>query len=115
MENQENAQNQNVTLVKIPNSVGALITGILSIALCWWWGIIGLILAIISLVLAGSANRHYNQNPAKYYNYGNVKAGKVCGIIGLVLSIIWLIVWAILIAVCGAAILMFMHHQNMVS
>lgn len=72
----------------VPNSTTILVLGILSIVFCWCYGIIGLTLGIISLALSGKAKEIYMQNPATYTttSFNNLKAGKICAIIGVCLS-----------------------------
>lgn len=67
---------------KLPNSTGVLVLGIISIVLC---GLIGLICGIIALSMASAATRLYNENPMRYdeASFKQMKAGKVCAIIGL--------------------------------
>ncbi|MDG1476485.1 MAG: CCC motif membrane protein [Vicingaceae bacterium] len=86
----------------LPNSTGVLILGILSIVffLCYICiGIIGLTLGIIALVLAKKDLKLYNLDPKKYTSssLSNLKAGKICAIIGICLSSLWLIVGIIYI------------------
>nr|MBA3683240.1 hypothetical protein [Bacteroidota bacterium] len=50
----------------IPNSVGVLVLGILSICFFWCYGIPAIIMAIIALVLASGAEKEYQNNPGKY-------------------------------------------------
>ncbi len=87
----------------IPNSVGVLVLGIISIAMCWCYGIVSIILGIICLVLANQAERIYKLNPEQYTiaSYKNLKAGKTCGIIGLCLAAVWIIVLIIYFIVFG--------------
>lgn len=75
-------QATNTAKQKLPNSGGILTMGILSIVFA---GLIGMILGIISLNLSGKAIAEYKRNPDMYEesSYKNVKAGKVCAIIGL--------------------------------
>jgi hypothetical protein len=63
---------------------GILAMGILSI---FFAGLIGLILAIITLSQSGRAISEYKMNPAAYTasSYSKVKAGRTCAIIGLCL------------------------------
>jgi hypothetical protein len=70
--------------IDVPNSGGILAMGIISIVLV---GIIGLILAIITLSMSGNAIRTYNQNPSSYTeaSFNRVKAGRVCAIVSLCL------------------------------
>lgn len=90
----------------IPNSTGVLVLGILSIVTCWLYGIPGLILGIIAMVLAGGAKKTYEQNPSQYSlaSFNNLKAGRVCAIIGLSLSALYLLVVIIALVFVGATI-----------
>lgn len=74
------------TKEQLPNSTLILIFGIVSIVTCFCYGIFGLIFGIIALVLSKNATTLYNANPDLYRGYENVKAGKICAIIGIVLS-----------------------------
>ncbi|GGG49124.1 hypothetical protein GCM10011414_18670 [Croceivirga lutea] len=82
---------------KLPNSTLILVFGILSIVTCCCYGIIGLILGIVALVLSKGATRIYQENPELYTGYSNVKTGKVLAIIGIILSVLYLLlsIWAI--------------------
>ena len=100
MENQ--TQTQNVVQQPLPNSTAILVLGIISIALCWCYGIIGITLGIIALVLSGKTLALYKTNPNAYTiaSYNNAKAGKICGIIGLSLSalvLIWIVIYFVFI------------------
>jgi hypothetical protein len=77
----------------VPNSVTVLVLGIISIVLCWCYGLVSIILGIIAIVLANQAERVYRANPQQFSNasYKNLRAGKICGIIGLCLGIAYLI------------------------
>ncbi|MDL2222757.1 hypothetical protein LJB98_01500 [Bacteroidales bacterium OttesenSCG-928-M11] len=101
--NEENYQGVQETL---PNAVLILVLGIVSIIGCCCYGILGLILGIITLFLANSATKQYNEQPLRYTksSYSNVQAGKVCAIIGIALSVILLAFYIYLIAVFGWAI-----------
>ena len=87
----------------LPNATGVLVLGIISIVGCFCYGIVGIITGIIALVLAGKAIKLYNANPTLYTeaSYKNLKAGKVCGIIGLSLSSIFFIIVIIEIIAFG--------------
>jgi len=77
---------------KLPNSTLILILGILSIVgCCFSWGIAGIILAIIVLVLSKKATATYLENPELYTGFQNVKTGKILAYIGLGLGIITLL------------------------
>lgn len=76
----------------LPNANLILILGILSILLCWWHfiSIAGIVLGIISLVMAKRENALYAANPSRYTagSLNNVKAGRICALIGMTISII---------------------------
>lgn len=95
MENQQINCQQN-----LPNSTGVLVMGILSIVFCFCYGVIGIVLGIIAIVLANKANKLYLENPNTYSesSYKNMKAGKICGIVGLCLSGLYIIFIIIYIA-----------------
>jgi hypothetical protein len=77
----------------LPNHVGVLVLGIISIAMCWCYGIVGITCGIIALVMSNKALRMYNDNPNVYSEKSikNTRAGRICAIIGLSLSVVWLI------------------------
>lgn len=76
---------------KLPNSTLILVFGILSILTCCCYGIIGMVLGIIAIVLANKATVLYAENPELYSGFSNVKTGKILAIIGVILGSIYLI------------------------
>ena len=72
----------------LPNSTLILILGILSIIGCCCYGVI---LAIITIVLAKKATETYLVSPELYSGYQNVKTGKILAYIGLALSVIYIL------------------------
>jgi hypothetical protein len=89
---------------KVPNNVGVLVLGICSIFPgCFCYGILGVACGIIALVLATKANKLISDNPNKYSKESIqlVKAGKICGIIGLILSSLYVLFLIIYIAFVG--------------
>ncbi|TXG39425.1 CCC motif membrane protein [Seonamhaeicola maritimus] len=88
---------------KLPNSTLILVFGILSIVTCCCYGIIGLILGIIAIILANKATKVYAENPEAYTGYSNVKTGKILAIIGVVLSAIYVAYVIFLFATVGYA------------
>jgi hypothetical protein len=76
---------------KLPNASAVLILGILSILTCCCWGIIGLVLGIVALVLAKKDTTLYMENPELYQGYTNINIGKVMAIIGIILSSVYLL------------------------
>lgn len=89
----------------VPNSVAVLVLGIISIALCWCYGIVALTCGIIALVLANKGKLEYLNNPGKYTlsSYNNLKAGRVCAIIGLCLGALYIVIVIAYIAILGVA------------
>ena len=90
----------------LPNATAVLVLGIISIVGCFCYGIIGLILGIIAIVLAGKAAKLYQANPEMYSesSFKNMKAGKICAIIGLCLSAVYFIIIIIYIAILGTVL-----------
>jgi len=72
----------------LPNADGALVLGIISIALFWCYGVLGIITGVIALVLGNKAKKMYKANPHLYTekSYKNANAGTICAIIGLIIS-----------------------------
>ncbi|MEP7280321.1 MAG: CCC motif membrane protein [Bacteroidota bacterium] len=68
----------------LPNATVVLVLGILSIVLCF----VGVVLGIISVVLANKDLKLYNAGPGVYNigSYNNIKAGKTCAVIGLIIN-----------------------------
>lgn len=105
-----NTQNQqafnNQTQQNLPNATGVLVLGILSIVFCFCYGIIGITLGIIGLVMANKALKLYLATPESYTesSYKNVKAGRICAIVGLCISSIYAIIALIYIAFFAAVI-----------
>jgi hypothetical protein len=93
-------------LQPVPNSTAVLVLGIISIPTCTCYGIVGLVCGIVALVLAKSGRREYFANPEIYLpsSYNNLKAGRVCAIIGTSLAGLYLIIVLIYILILGAAI-----------
>ncbi|REG87948.1 CCC motif membrane protein [Winogradskyella sediminis] len=82
---------------QIPNGTLVLIMGILSIIGCCCYGVPGLIFGIVAIILGGKATKVYMEAPENYSGFGNVKAGRIMGIIGVVLSVLMVayILWII--------------------
>ena len=76
----------------LPNATLILIMGILSIVGACCYALPGLLFGIIGLVLAVKDTKLYKVAPDNYLNYGNLQAGKIMAIIGLILSIIFIII-----------------------
>ncbi len=89
----------------LPNATAVLVLGILSIVTCWLYGILGIILGVIALVLHKKDKDLYATNNSAYAaSYKNSNAGKICAIVGLSLSALWFVYFVvILIIFAGAA------------
>jgi ABC-type phosphate transport system permease subunit len=76
---------------RLPNATLVLVMGILSIVGCCFYSIPGFIFGIIALVVGKKATNEYNEAPDNYTGIENVKAGKIMAIIGMVISLLYLI------------------------
>lgn len=86
---------------KLPNANAVLILGILSILTCCCWGIVGLILGIVALILAKKDTKLYEENPELYQGYSNINTGRILAIIGIILSAVYFAFNIYLYAVVG--------------
>ena len=88
----QNYNNRNYMIrSSVPYSGLILTLGIVSIlSICCTAGYLGVVLSIIALILAPRAKKTYFNDPDLYKesSYSNVKTGKICAIIGLILSAI---------------------------
>jgi hypothetical protein len=101
--NPQNSGNPNFgggnSLVPVPNATVVMVLGIVSLVLC---GLIGIVCSIVAIVLGKKGEEAYNLNPAMYdqASYKNLKTGKICANIGLVLGILALIfsvIWLVFV------------------
>ncbi len=93
----------------LPNATTILVLGILSLVFC---GVIGLVLSIIALNMAKKALLEVEMNPNAYTlnSIKNMKAGKTCATIGLILScvgILFMILYFVFIATMVTSGVMF--------
>lgn len=86
----------------LPNATATLVLGILSIVVCFICGIVALAISNKDVAL-------YKANPELYTeaSYNNIKAGRICAIIGIALQVIGLIFYIAIIAFA------FSHMDNM--
>jgi hypothetical protein len=95
-------------LPALPNATASLVLGIISIVLCWCYGLIGLILGIIGLIMGNKAVSLYKQSPGVYSeaSYKNANAGKICSLIGLILGALYVLIiiafWSTVAAALGS-------------
>ncbi len=80
-------------------AIAAMVCGILSIVMCWCYGIVGIALAIVALVLQGSYKK---SNGGKHIGFS--QAGFICGLIGIILSSLCLIYVIIAFAIVGSLV-----------
>ncbi len=94
MENNVIDRNEMNGTQPVPNATAVLVLGILSIVLCFCYGIVGLVLGIIALVLSGKSIKVYNESRNLYSlaSYKNLNAGRVCAIIGTCLSGLYVLI-----------------------
>lgn len=92
-QNRDYLSNNNANAMQLPNATAALVLGILSIVICFICGIIALVISNKDLAM-------YRANPELYStaSYNNIKAGRICAIIGIALQVVGLIVYIIFIA-----------------
>ncbi|MBB4119202.1 uncharacterized protein with PQ loop repeat [Mesonia hippocampi] len=86
---------------KLPNATISLVLAILSYIGCCFWGLPGIITAIIAIVLANKDKAKYLETPELYNNYGQVKTARIIAIIGLVLSVLVLLTMIFVIVSFG--------------
>ena len=94
-----------------PNSAAVLVLGILTLVLCWCYGVVSVVLGTIALVLASSGEREYKLNPQAFSqaSYKNLKAGKTCAIIGLCLAGITILCAVLYIILIGTLAFNFLN------
>jgi len=115
MESKQNSNTQEnpqfVQKLNLPNATVVLVLGIVSIAIGWCFGIIGIALATIGLVLSNKDKLLYQQSPDTYSaaSYKNLETGRTCSIIGLIVSAVCFIIEIITFVIIGAAIGGFLH------
>ena len=91
---QQNLLTPNFTPAPVlPNSTTVLVLGIISIVSSFCYGL-GVVLGIIALVLANKDKRLIAENPEGYSisSISNLKAGRICSIIGITISALFLVI-----------------------
>lgn len=82
----------NAGIKTLPNATAVLVLGIISIVGCVCYGVVGIVTGIVALVLHKKDKDLYNSNPAAYEaSFKNSNAGKICAIIGLILSSLYIV------------------------
>lgn len=101
-------ESENRPLLELPNASLILILGIGSlVGCCISYGLLGLICSIITLILSKGAEEQYRQHPDHYSlsSYNNMRTGRTCAMISLILSIVVVILTVAVILFFGAAAL----------
>ena len=86
---------------KLPNANAVLILGILSLLGCCCYGILGVILGVVALILAKKDMELYRAQPELYSNYSNLNTGRILAIIGLAISAVYMIIVIYMFATYG--------------
>jgi len=91
-QNRDYLTNSHTGAAQLPNATATLVLGILSIVVC-------LICGIVALVISNKDVSMYRANPELYSeaSYNNIKAGRICSIIGICLQLIAIVFYIILI------------------
>lgn len=81
--------------ITLPFSTPVFILGIVSLVVC----MVGLITSILTIILAEKDLKLYKANPDLYtsHSYNQLKIGRTCAIIGLVLNVVIIIFYILYI------------------
>jgi len=107
MENQFQTQTP-APLKQLPNATLTLVLGIFSILGACCYGVVGIIAGAIALVVSSKSNKLLKENPDGYSDAGNHKAGRICAMVGLGLSVLYLVFLIIYFVIYGVALSMYM-------
>lgn len=116
--NQEHKPQEGV-IQPLPNSTAVLVLGIVSIVSVFCsYGLFGIVLGILGLVLSANPISLYNTNPQLYTesSYKNLKAGRICSIIGISLGGLFILLGILaIVGIFGGliALLPFMENLNL--
>jgi M penetrans paralogue family 26 len=91
--NRDYLNNSNANNAQLPNATATLVLGILSIVICFICGIVALVISNKDIAL-------YKANPELYSaaSYNNIKAGRICALIGIILQVLVIIGYILFIA-----------------
>jgi hypothetical protein len=85
---------------QLPNATATLVLGILSIVISC--GIIGLILGIIGLTISKEGKLLHDKEPNLYEGWGNLNAGRIMSLIGIILGSLALLYFILALAIGGS-------------
>ncbi len=85
-------EDDGILKVDLPKADLTLILGIISILTCFVLGVVGIILGIIARNRSKEAVELYKLAPELYtkHSYKNIKVGRLCAKIGIILSFVFL-------------------------
>lgn len=88
----------NLQAPQLPNATATLVLGILSIVICFICG-------IIALVISNKDVSMYKANPELYSesSYNNIKAGRICAIVGIALQLAFILFYILVVVVAVSA------------
>ncbi len=91
----------------LPNATAVLVLGILSIVTCCCYGVMGSILSIVALILSKKDRVLYAANMSQYTesSFKNLNAGRICAIVGLILSLLVVLFYILIIIMFGWSVL----------
>ncbi|MES2651857.1 MAG: CCC motif membrane protein [Bacteroidota bacterium] len=91
----------------LPNATAVLVLGILSIVTCCCYGVMGSILSIVALILSKKDRVLYAANMSQYTesSFKNLNAGRICAIVGLILSLLVVLFYIFIIIMFGWSVL----------
>lgn len=106
-ENIHTEHRYNVPPRDLPNAVAVLVMGILSIVCVCCYGLPSLILSIVSIILASKDIKLYHAAPEAFTvsSYKNLKAGRVCAIVGLSIFALYVVAVIFIVTTLGFAAL----------
>ncbi len=89
---------------ELPNATTILVLGICSLVGCFCYAIPGLVCSIIAMVLAAKAKKLVALNPDMYSegSIKNMNAGRVCALIALILSALYLLIGTVYLIIFGS-------------
>lgn len=92
-QNRDLLSNNQLYRQPLPNATATLVLGILSIVVC-------MVCGIIALLISNKEVDMYKANPDFYdaASYNNLKAGRICAIIGIIIQSLFFLLYIAIIA-----------------
>ena len=91
----------------LPNASAVMALGIISIIGCCCYGVPGVVCSIVALILYSKDAQLFQANPEWYTasSYSNLRTGRICSIVVLLSSILFLLFWIFVMITAGFGIL----------